>query len=412
MKYIFVILSAVFAFATSSANRITWADGSYYDFDYSPIGNREVSEDSFKRYFNLYDSTLDPLEGIYDVEAGFIYLLNGYQQPQVNKGAYKMAICKDGEYLFAKIIFKDGNTHNSEPFLIFKRIGSTNAYYLYERSNLDEGFLPKHSERFVLNDNGTFSLEFGLSATEISSLNQNVREAMNNSKYVHRFYSAIKIFPESISLSEKQNISWTGTGFALCNGYIATNYHVIDNATSISITGINGDFSIDYSAVVVASDKTNDLAILKLSDASSPNFGPIPYSVTASTSDVGEDIFVLGYPLTTTMGDEIKLTTGVISSKTGFQGDIALYQISAPIQPGNSGGPLFDKNGNVIGIVSAKHTGAENVGYAIKASYLKTLVESFSTLALLPSTNTVSTYSLPNKVKAEKKYVFYIKCKP
>lgn len=66
------------------------------------------------------------------------------------------------------------------------------------------------------------------------------------------------------------------------------------------------------------------------------------------------------------MGDEIKLTTGVISSKTGFQGDVSLYQISAPIQPGNSGGPLFDNKGNLIGIVNAKHKGAENVGYAIK----------------------------------------------
>ena len=411
MRYIITIL-ALLAFTNSLANRITWADGSYYDFNYSPIGNKDVSEDSFKRYFNLYDSTLDPLEGIYDVEVGFIYLLNGYHQPQVNKGAYKMAICKDGDYLFSKIIFNDGMTHNSEPFLIFKRIGSTNAYYLYERSNLDEGFLPKHSERFVLNDNGTFSLEFGLSASEISTLNDNIREAMHGSKYVHRFYSAIKLFPESISTNQQDNYSWTGTGFALCNGYIATNFHVIDNASVISVTGINGNFSKDYSAEIVATDKTNDLAILNLSDATSPKFGTIPYSVITATSEVGEDVYVLGYPLTATMGDEIKLTTGVISSKTGFQGDIALYQISAPIQPGNSGGPLFDKKGNIIGIVSAKHSGAENVGYAIKASYLKTLVESFSTSSLLPSVNTISTYSLPNKVKAEKKFVFYIKCKP
>ena len=138
-----------------------------------------------------------------------------------------------------------------------------------------------------------------------------------------------------------------------------TNYHVIDGAKSITVNGINGNFNTLYHAVVVGADKVNDLALLKISDSSFTNFGSIPYSISATTSEVGEDIYVLGYPLTATMGDEIKLTTGVISSKSGFQGDVALYQVSAPIQPGNSGGPLFDKKGNVIGVVSAKHTGAE-----------------------------------------------------
>lgn len=127
-------------------------------------------------------------------------------------------------------------------------------------------------------------------------------------------------------------------------------------------------------------------------------------------SEVGEDIFVLGYPLTTTMGDEIKLTTGIVSSRTGYQGDVSLYQISAPIQPGNSGGPLFDNQGNLIGIVSAKHTGAENVGYAIKASYLKNLMESSLGEGILPINNTVSSLPLPGKVKKLKNFVYFIKC--
>ena len=169
---------------------------------------------------------------------------------------------------------------------------------------------------------------------------------------------------------------WSGTGFALNNGYIATNYHVVENAKSIKVQGIRGSFNTEYNATVISTDKFNDLAIIKINDSRFNGFGTIPYRVKTSTSEVGEDVFVLGYPLTTTMGDEIKLTTGVISSKTGFQGDVSLYQISAPIQPGNSGGPLFDGNGNLIGIVNAKHQGAENVGYAIKTSYLRNLMES------------------------------------
>lgn len=203
---------------------------------------------------------------------------------------------------------------------------------------------------------------------------------------------------------------WSGTGFALNNGYIATNYHVVENAKSIKVQGVRGSFNTEYNAIVISTDKFNDLAIIKINDSRFNGFGTIPYRVKTSTSEVGEDVFVLGYPLTTTMGDEIKLTTGVISSKTGFQGDVSLYQISAPIQPGNSGGPLFDGNGNLIGIVNAKHRGAENVSYAIKASYLNNLVESASSISLLPTNNSVSGMSLSNKVKSLKNFVFMITC--
>ena len=201
---------------------------------------------------------------------------------------------------------------------------------------------------------------------------------------------------------------WTGTGFALNNNYIVTNYHVVENAKNISIQGINGDFSIKYLAKVIATDKVNDLAILSTVYKYPSN--NVPYTVKTSISDVGEDIFVLGYPLTSTMGEEIKLTTGVISSKTGFQGDVSMYQISAPIQPGNSGGPLFDKKGNVIGIVSAKHNGAENVTYAVKTSYLKNLIESTSLKNILPLDNSIANMSLSGKVKVLTKYVYYITC--
>ena len=220
----------------------------------------------------------------------------------------------------------------------------------------------------------------------------------------------IKLFPTDSDLVPRINSQWSGTGFALKNGYVVTNYHVIDGAKSIKINGVNGNFNTSYNTTVVGSDKINDLALLKISDSSFTGFGSIPYSISSNTSDVGEEIFVLGYPLTSTMGEEIKLTTGIISSKTGFQGDVALYQISAPIQPGNSGGPLFDKKGNVIGIVSAKHEGAENVGYAIKTIYLRNLIESCASPSIIPSTNSVSALPLTSKVKSEKNFVFFIHC--
>lgn len=220
----------------------------------------------------------------------------------------------------------------------------------------------------------------------------------------------IKLYPALLSQTKQEPTEWSGTGFALKNGYIVTNYHVIDGAKSITVQGVKGSFSTKYEATVIGSDKNNDLALLRITDTNFPGFGAIPYSISSSSSEVGEDIYVLGYPLTSTMGDEIKLTTGVISSKTGFQGDVSLYQISAPIQPGNSGGPLFDKKGNVIGVVSAKHAGAENVGYAVKSMYLRNLIESCANSSIIPNTNTVSTLPLTGRVKSEKNFVFFIEC--
>lgn len=203
---------------------------------------------------------------------------------------------------------------------------------------------------------------------------------------------------------------WSGTGFALNDGYVVTNYHVVKDATSINIQGVKGDFNTHYKATVVATDKFNDLALLQIIDDRFGGFGILPYSVGTSVSEMGEDIFVLGYPLINSMGDDIKLSTGVISSKTGFQGDVSLYQISAPIQPGNSGGPLFDNKGNLIGVVNAKHKGAENVGYAIKVSYLKNLIESYVSTSILPNNNQIAGLPLTGKVKSIKNFVFLITC--
>ena len=103
------------------------------------------------------------------------------------------------------------------------------------------------------------------------------------------------------------------------------------------------------------------------------------------------------------MGRDIKLTTGIISSKTGYEGNVSQYQISAPIQPGNSGGPLFDKDGNIIGIIQAKHSQAENAGYAIKASYIKNLFDLLPQEVNYPSTNKLNGKDLPTQVRMASK---------
>lgn len=219
----------------------------------------------------------------------------------------------------------------------------------------------------------------------------------------------LKIFPtiSDTDFSIPNSGKRTGTGFALHqSGLIATNYHVIENYTSIKIRGINGDFNSIYEAKVVILDKTNDLAVIKPIDI--VNLGVIPYGLRNNIAEVGENIFVVGYPLLSTMGDEIKLTNGIISAKTGFMGDVTAYQVSAPVQPGNSGGPLFDTQGNLIGIINAKHFAADNASYGIKSNYLYNLIQSMDSPPALKWNNVISAKNLSQQVQAIKQFVYII----
>ena len=204
-----------------------------------------------------------------------------------------------------------------------------------------------------------------------------------------------------------------GTGFFISkNGYIATNYHVISEASDIEIEFIRNGQNQIYNATVVQSDKQNDLAILKINDYSFVPFNSLPYNFQTNIANVGENVFALGYPLAlSVMGTEIKFTDGKISSKTGYQGNISTYQTTTPLQPGNSGGPLFDFDGNLVGVNSAviRPDVADNVSYSIKASYLKNLVDVLPENVTLPNYKSIAYKTLTEKIKILSDYVVLIK---
>ena len=222
----------------------------------------------------------------------------------------------------------------------------------------------------------------------------------------------LKIKQKSIKpeIKKEKQDQWSGTGFALKDGYILTNYHVVEKAKSIRIHGVNGKYENPFNAIIISYDKVNDLALLRIDDPLFNGFGLPPYALRSSVAEVGEEVFVLGYPLVQYMGNEIKLTSGLISSKSGYQGDISTYQISAPVQPGNSGGPLFDKKGNVVGVVNAGIVSADNVGYAIKVGYVKNLIETAVSSSIEPKNNSISSLSLTQQVLKIKNYIFIIEC--
>lgn len=228
----------------------------------------------------------------------------------------------------------------------------------------------------------------------------------NGEKYLY-----LKLFPTVTDdiKNHPSQVSSSGTGWAIsANGYIVTNHHVIEDAKSIKVRGINEDFSILYNAKTIIVDKKNDLAILKIDDSRFTTLGNIPYKISKEIIDVGSSIYTLGYPLLATMGEEVKLTNGIISSKSGFQGDITSYQITAAAQPGSSGGALFNEKGDIVGVVNAKHTEAENASYAIKSSYLINLIESLPESINDLTANVLNGKTLPEQVKILKKYIYII----
>ena len=206
---------------------------------------------------------------------------------------------------------------------------------------------------------------------------------------------------------------YTGTGFALNNGYLVTNWHVVKNKQTIHVYGIRGDFTKKYIAEVVAKDEDIDLAILKISGNGFHGFGTVPYKVKTNTSEVADDIWVLGFPVTNILGEEVKYSAGVINSLSGIGGDKSTYQISASVSFGSSGGPVFDDYGNLIGIISSGVDASvqQNVYYAIKTSYLKNLVETMYVSNVLPTNSLMGNYTKrQDKFKAVKNFVFYIEC--
>ena len=216
--------------------------------------------------------------------------------------------------------------------------------------------------------------------------------------------------PNIPSSGSNKRYTATGSGFVLTtNGVIVTNYHVVDGANGIDIFVNSNNEVKKYKAEVLISDKINDIGLLQIDDSSFTKFPALPYAAKTSIQDVGTSVFALGYPMSDLLGEEIKVTDGIISSKTGYQGDIVTYQISAPIQPGNSGGPLFDKLGNIVGITNAGVTDAQNVGYAIKTSYLKNLIDVAPTTITLPANNSIAGLPFTEKIKRLTPYVVLIK---
>ncbi len=192
-----------------------------------------------------------------------------------------------------------------------------------------------------------------------------------------------KVGPAGPSGVEESRPEFSGTGFVITDdGYFITNQHVAGEGATVRVVTAVGTFP----AKVVKVDKANDLALLKAEG----KFMALPV-ITSRGVRLGATAATVGFPNTVLQGFAPKLAKGEIASLAGAQDDARHFQISAPIQPGNSGGALVDERGNVIGVVVAKLSQraavatsgalAENVNYAVKSSYVLSFLESVPEVA-------------------------------
>lgn len=183
--------------------------------------------------------------------------------------------------------------------------------------------------------------------------------------------------PHATNKREGNGYSMSGSGFFVdSNGTVVTNHHVVGQCKNRYAIKLNNEL---HDAKLLKSDQKLDLALLKADLRT--NFA----TIRRDSISVGQAIFVAGYPLSNYLSSEMNYTQGIVSSIVGVAGDSTRLQITAPVQPGNSGGPLLDSAGQIAGVVVsklnalavAKKTGdiPQNVNFAIKKETLKMFLD-------------------------------------
>ena len=241
-------------------------------------------------------------------------------------------------------------------------------------------------------------------ANDVAALNRTLNQLKENDRILNKEINEVK---KDIGVPAAPVYKTGGTSFLIdAKGYLVTNAHVVKGARSIAVQNGNGR---DFTATVVFNDAARDLAILKITDSAFKSPGTIPYSIKKSTAEIAEPIFTLGFPR-----NDVVYGEGYLAARTGYNGDTLSCQIAIAANPGNSGGPILNGNGEVIGVLSAKQTSAEGVVFATQSKYIYTALAELQKDAAfqkvkLPATSSLKGMDKTKQVKKISQFVYMVK---
>ena len=201
--------------------------------------------------------------------------------------------------------------------------------------------------------------------------------------------------------------NFSGTGFAISSdGYVLTSKHLVRDANSVAVEDVAGR---RFSAEIIFKDEMYDIALIKIVDSSFKKSAVIPFVFKNKDADLGERLFTLGFPR-----EDIVYGEGSLSSLTGYMGDTLSYQVSIPVNPGNSGGPVFDDKGNLLGMISGKQNQMEGAAFAVKTSVILQRIKRSGNDSLFKEIKSTSKNALQGQpktrqIKKLKDFVYTVK---
>jgi len=411
------IISVLFSFNPVYAKKKT------YDFShhYKMLAFTQEQLDDY-----LNKGKLDPIEGVW------IYSINMIEKNVVGgKVINNVTPHADTDEYY---IIKDNLINTSKYLLVYKKAlpgrstysGSQVRQFGQIEAEITKDIYNSKKFYFTYLSTGEYSsnriVNMVLDGEEIKGTELSTTENKNLGirmdwqwDYLYKKVSASSSFNSEI----KQEYS--GTGFIISDkGELVTNYHVVEGSKKIEVFFPNSNNR--FSGTIHVQDKNNDLAIISLADFTYKDLAnyPIPYSVISSNqSTTGKIVFTLGYPLSDILGSSIKYSSGSITSARDNSVSPVLMQIDNNIQPGNSGSPLFNNNGDVIGVVvSSLNAGyflkeldfiPQNVNFAIRSDYLLLLTgDAQSNVSNQPSTEAYKRMSIEDKITAISPFIAII----
>ena len=252
-----------------------------------------------------------------------------------------------------------------------------------------------------------WSLSPNSPAAEVEQLKKEVTNIKIKAREQDRALNTVKDQINTVPPVKEIIYKTGGSGFIIDGkGYLVTNALVVENAKNIAVQSAT---RVEYIARIVYTDPVKDIAILKIDDDNFKPFANVHYAVSKAEADLAEPIFTLGYPR-----DEIVYGQGYLSAKTGFKGDTLSCQIEITANRGNSGSPILNKNGEVVGILSARETAAEGVVFALQAKYIYNALHelkkdtSFQRVRL-SSKSSIAGMDRTQQVKKLEDFVFMVK---